>query len=136
MAPTVREIVGFDLGHGETALAQLVLDADSSCKLIPIRGRTSQVTAFARLPSGEIVLGEDAIWAGGSEHLDVAFKSKPAVLTLEPEHPDALQWQQNREKLKTFALACYEALVGTYIKGASLAKSLLAAHPGGHQRRR
>jgi molecular chaperone DnaK (HSP70) len=132
MAPPkteISEIIGFDLGHGETALARIDLAEGDKCKLLPINNLYSQVTAFARLPSGEVELGEKAAQTEASEPIDIAFKSKPALPTLPPDHPDAQRWQLDRENLKTFASACYKA-VRPYIRGGEACQVVVGCPSG------
>jgi hypothetical protein len=78
----IVDVLGLDLGHGETALAFLRGDEDKGT--IPRKVFDSDITAIAYLKSGEIVRGRAAIQQsisgeGEIKTLDVCFKSKPGV---------------------------------------------------------
>jgi hypothetical protein len=55
------EIIGFDLGHGETALARTRRNAGGEPTPLEIGGGRSTVTAVARDADGRIVIGRDVI---------------------------------------------------------------------------
>jgi len=68
------EIIGFDLGHGETASALTNLATSSQPQIIDINGKSSIITAVAITVKG-IVIGEDAYVASDLSHLFTLFKS-------------------------------------------------------------
>ena len=55
------EIIGFDLGHGETALARTRLNASGEPAALEISGSRSIVTAVGRDAEGRIVIGRDVV---------------------------------------------------------------------------
>lgn len=80
-------VVGFDLGHGETAVAWAHTGKNSVPNVIDLKGRGGRqhVTAVATLPpetqppdagrTGTVLVGEDAVWARDVDRLYLAFKS-------------------------------------------------------------
>lgn len=55
------EFVGFDFGHGETALARVFSTTQQPPELLEYRGEKNFVTAIARLQDGQILLGREAL---------------------------------------------------------------------------
>lgn len=78
------EIVGFDLGHGETAVActQLHVTTEPRAQDI-INGQYSILTAVAITPDRGILIGDEAFEVQGTEALHISFKGRnikdPAV---------------------------------------------------------
>ncbi|RCJ24043.1 hypothetical protein A6770_28775 [Nostoc minutum NIES-26] len=68
------EIIGFDLGHGETAIAVTKLSSIAEPQIVDINGKKSTITAVA-LSSEGILIGEDAYCSDTSVNLDIFFKS-------------------------------------------------------------
>lgn len=81
--PVVDEIVGFDLGHGETAIARVSLQPNSTPTTLEIMGRKSQVTAIGQIPGNGLVIGENALSDLRVKDLRLGFKERP------PSTPDA-----------------------------------------------
>ncbi|HEU4889463.1 MAG TPA: Hsp70 family protein [Thermoanaerobaculia bacterium] len=73
---TVDEVVGFDLGHGETAVARLSLAPSSTPQILPIDTRNSQVTAVG-VYDGAIIVGEAVIRSLNVTDVRVGFKLRP-----------------------------------------------------------
>lgn len=75
---TDRPIIGFDLGHGETALALAFVEATDAPKVLDLPGasRRQHVSAVAQTTDGRIVVGEEAIRADNALRLWLAFKSR------------------------------------------------------------
>lgn len=85
MKPDV-EIVGFDLGHGETAVALAMFAATTEPQILDIHGSKSIITAVAQHPSRGTLIGDDAFMARNVSSLRIAFKS-PDVERLEVREP-------------------------------------------------
>ncbi|MFN6475531.1 TIR domain-containing protein [Nostoc sp. DedQUE07] len=68
------EIIGFDLGHGETAIAVTKLSSIAEPQIVDINGKKSTITAVS-LSSEGILIGEDAYCSDTSVNLDIFFKS-------------------------------------------------------------
>ncbi len=77
------EVVGFDLGHGETALALSQVATTSEPQILDIQNQRSFITAVALHPKRGVIIGEDAYTARHLDSLHVRFKSaqveKPEV---------------------------------------------------------
>ena len=80
------EIVGFDLGHGETAIALAMFGATTEPQVLDIHGTRSLLTAVAQHPSRGILIGDDAFMARNVNSLRIAFKS-PEVERFEVREP-------------------------------------------------
>ncbi len=79
--PINKEIIGFDLGHGETAIAKTTLfTEESKFNLTPpktleiINGKSSIITAVA-MKDGRILIGDDAYSFKDVTDLYILFKS-------------------------------------------------------------
>lgn len=70
-------VVGFDLGHGESAVSWAHTSKNSVPSVIDLKGRGGRqhVTAVATLPPDTVLVGEDAVWARDVRELYLAFKS-------------------------------------------------------------
>jgi molecular chaperone DnaK (HSP70) len=80
------EIVGFDLGHGETAVALAMFGATTEPQIVDIHGSKSIITAVAQHPTRGILIGDDAFMARNVSSLRIAFKS-PEVERHEVREP-------------------------------------------------
>ena len=95
-------IVGFDLGHGETALARTYAGTMDSPQVLQIPGSglpggRQCITAVNELPDGSVLIGDNAI--GTREgHLYLAFKG-PALNDERVRHPVNLFSQKIRSSL-------------------------------------
>jgi len=74
-ANTSSEIIGFDLGHGESALTIAMTWAVTEPQVLDIQGRKSMITAVALHPSRGVLIGEDAYTAKNLQNLRIRFKS-------------------------------------------------------------
>jgi molecular chaperone DnaK (HSP70) len=75
-APPIDEVIGFDLGHGESAVAGLSLTPKATPLTIPINTRNSQITAVGKY-RGATVIGEVVIRSLGVTDVRVGFKLQP-----------------------------------------------------------
>ena len=74
----VDEFIGFDLGHGETALGRAFGGTVREPEIIEFRGERSFVTAIAKTKDG-VKIGADAVnlsFMGKSADVWVKFKSR------------------------------------------------------------
>lgn len=70
------EIIGFDLGHGESAIAITNLSSSYEPRVAEIYGKRSIITAVTFSNTGDIVIGEDAyIQNNGIDNLYIHFKT-------------------------------------------------------------
>lgn len=70
-------ILGFDLGHGETALSWVRADnQETTPQSLLINNRKSQITAIAHHPQRGIIIGEMACQLADATILEIAFKTR------------------------------------------------------------
>lgn len=69
------EIIGFDLGHGETALSVAAVASITEPQVLEVQSKRSFITAVAVHPKRGVIIGEDAYTARNLESLKVRFKS-------------------------------------------------------------
>ena len=98
MKPDV-EIVGFDLGHGETAVALAMFAATTEPQILDIHGSKSIITAVAQHATRGTLIGDDAFLARNVSSLRIAFKS--------PE----IERHEVREPVKLFVRKVLEVLL-------------------------
>ena len=67
---------GFDLGDAESAVSRLGRKDQSVPEVIPIRDARSFITAYARLLSGELLIGESACYNINAIQRSIRFKSR------------------------------------------------------------
>lgn len=75
-ATAADEVVGFDLGHGESAVARLSLAPSSAPQILPIHTKNSQVTAVG-VYHGQTIVGEAVIRSVDVTGIRVGFKRRP-----------------------------------------------------------
>jgi hypothetical protein len=119
------EIIGFDIGHGESALAKTTSSATTEPQILEVKGKRNFITAVAKHPERGVLIGEEAYATRNLEGLTVGFKSahldKPKV----------------REPLKMFVRKVLDSLLeGHQIQGRRSCRALfhtanLAAKPEG-----
>lgn len=76
------EVIGFDIGHGETAVARIALTPLAKPQILEIDGEKCQVTAVGRLADGQIVVGEQVFRDPRVSEIRLGFKKRPPA-TLE-----------------------------------------------------
>jgi len=94
--------VGIDVGHGETAAARMSLAsllAGTEVGSLEIDNRKSIITAVARAPSGEVLVGKTALVRDDAIDVRAAFKAEPGRLGA-----------AERRALQTFFRAVCDAL--------------------------
>jgi len=72
---TPTETVGFDLGHGESALALAMMSATTEPQILEIQSEKAFITAVAIHPTRGVIIGGDAYAARELDSLRVGFKS-------------------------------------------------------------
>ncbi|MDD4653308.1 MAG: rod shape-determining protein, partial [Methanothrix sp.] len=84
MLEDIKEIVGFDLGDGETALALIRINNMANSEIlskppdmIEIEGCKSNITAIGYYPDNKIVIGERAILSKDLSANFINFKVRP-----------------------------------------------------------
>lgn len=93
------EIIGFDLGHGESAVTIAVARALTEPQVLDVQGRKSMITAVAQHPSRGVLIGEDAYTAKNLFNLRIRFKSAH------------LDQQSVREPIRLFAEKVFRILM-------------------------
>ncbi len=73
----IQEIIGFDLGHGETAVARAVVESIEPPEMLEINNKKVQITALGWHPELGYLVGEQALIQAGVTQLDISFKQKP-----------------------------------------------------------
>jgi hypothetical protein len=93
----ILEVVGFDLGHGETSAARALMASKDEPVNLEINGEKNQVTAVAVGASGQIFVGDAAFNRDNVKTLNVTFKGRPN--------------DQNSDLIKDFMRGCFRKLV-------------------------
>lgn len=73
----VLETIGFDLGHGETAVAKGRVESIEPPEMLEINNKKNQITALGWHPDLGYLVGEQALIQAGVTQLKIAFKQKP-----------------------------------------------------------
>lgn len=73
----VRETIGFDLGHGETAVAKAKVESIETPDMLEINNKKVQITAIGTHPDLGTLVGEQALIHPGVTRLKISFKQKP-----------------------------------------------------------
>lgn len=67
---------GFDLGDAESAVTVLKKNEQAEPQVVPVREAGSFITAYARLRTGELLIGEAACYAPDAVERQLRFKSR------------------------------------------------------------
>ena len=73
----VLETIGFDLGHGETAVAKAKVESIEPPEMLEINNKKVQITALGTHPDLGYLVGEQALIQAGVTQLKISFKQKP-----------------------------------------------------------
>jgi molecular chaperone DnaK (HSP70) len=73
----VLETIGFDLGHGETAVAKARVESIEPPEMLEVNNKKVQITALGWHPDLGYLIGEQALIQAGVTQLKIAFKQKP-----------------------------------------------------------
>lgn len=73
----ILETVGFDLGHGETAVAKAIVESIEPPQMLEINNKKNQITALGWHPQLGYLVGEQALIQAGVTQLTITFKQKP-----------------------------------------------------------
>ena len=77
MNTQVTETIGFDLGHGETAVAKAKVESIESPEMLEVNNKKVQITAIGWHPELGTLVGEQALIHAGVNQLQIGFKQKP-----------------------------------------------------------
>ncbi|MGK7875365.1 MAG: protein kinase [Xenococcaceae cyanobacterium] len=107
----VTEVIGFDLGHGDTAICKVLLDVEAgTIDLLDTFGYQKNITAMGTDATGNIYVGNQAMSLFTQDVTTLNTEIKPKADTL-ANHPENL--------LKDYMRAYYEELRSKgYIQGA------------------
>ncbi len=94
----ILETIGFDLGHGETAVAKAMVESIEPPQMLEINNKKNQVTALGWHPKLGYLVGEQALIQAGVTQLTISFKQKP---NNDPKY---------RETISTFVATYYRLL--------------------------
>ncbi|MDZ7963977.1 MAG: Hsp70 family protein [Nostoc sp. DedSLP03] len=94
----ILETIGFDLGHGETAIAKAIVESIEPPQMLEINNKKNQITALGWHPKLGYLVGEQALIQAGVTQLTISFKQKP--------HNDP----KYRETISTFVATYYRLL--------------------------
>lgn len=67
---------GFDLGDAESAVTFLKKSGQSEPEVVPVRDAGSFITAYARLRTGDLLIGEEACYTPDAAERHLRFKSR------------------------------------------------------------
>lgn len=73
----VLETIGFDLGHGETAVAKARVESIEPPDMLEVNNKKVQITALGWHPDLGYLVGEQALIQVGVTQLEIAFKQRP-----------------------------------------------------------
>ncbi|MBZ8182352.1 Hsp70 family protein [Oscillatoria salina] len=73
----IVEIIGFDLGHGETAIAKARVESIEPPEMLEVNNKKVQITALGWHPDLGYLVGEQALIQVGVTQIEIAFKQKP-----------------------------------------------------------
>lgn len=77
MAAQITETIGFDLGHGETAVARAKVDSIEPPEMLEVNSKKIQITALGWHSKLGYLVGEQALIQAGVTQLQIGFKQKP-----------------------------------------------------------
>lgn len=73
----ILETIGFDLGHGETAVAKARVESIEPPEMLEVNNKKVQITALGWHPELGYLVGEQALIQSGVTQLKITFKQKP-----------------------------------------------------------
>ncbi|MEH2372975.1 Hsp70 family protein [Nostoc sp.] len=94
----ILETIGFDLGHGETAVAKAIVESIEPPQMLEVNNKKNQITALGWHPKLGYLVGEQALIQAGVTQLTITFKQKP---NNDPKY---------RETISTFVATYYRLL--------------------------
>jgi molecular chaperone DnaK (HSP70) len=94
----ILETIGFDLGHGETAVAKAIVESIEPPQMLEINHKKNQITALGWHPQLGYLVGEQALIQADVTQLTISFKQKP---NNDPKY---------RETITTFITTYYRLL--------------------------
>jgi len=115
----VLETIGFDLGHGETAVAKARVESIEPPDMLEINNKKVQVTALGWHPDLGYLVGEQALIQVGVTQLAIAFKQKPDNNA------------NYRQTIHHFLATCYHLLQGNkQIEGGEVSQFFIGCPSG------
>lgn len=114
---SINEVIGLDLGHGETAVARTLLKSHEPPVMLEILGEPSVITALAHDKDGRVEIGERAIIMPNARDLEIYFKGSD-----DPVMQDIL---------REFVIILYQHLVETGQIERGERSSFFIGHPSG-----
>ena len=72
----MERFFGFDLGDAESAVSVLPKTGAKTPEVLSVRDAKSFITAYARLMSGELLIGEAACYSADAVERKIRFKSR------------------------------------------------------------
>lgn len=73
----VKEVIGFDIGHGQSTVARMALLPNAKPAPLEIDGEQCQITAIASIPGGKVVVGDQVFRDPRVTNLRLGFKQRP-----------------------------------------------------------
>jgi molecular chaperone DnaK (HSP70) len=73
----ILETIGFDLGHGETAVSKARVESIEPPEMLEVNNKKIQITALGWHPDLGYLIGEQALIQVGVTLLEIAFKQRP-----------------------------------------------------------
>ncbi len=77
MTENVLEIIGFDLGHGETSIALAPIVTNAEPRMLEVDSKRTQITALGTHRDLGFVVGDKALSLPGVKDQRICFKQKP-----------------------------------------------------------
>ncbi|MBW4642702.1 MAG: hypothetical protein KME23_06815 [Goleter apudmare HA4340-LM2] len=117
-------IIGFDLGHGKTALARMFSGANSEPEIVEIDNKKIIITAIAYDKETNFVyLGEDAFYKSQAQEFYICFKYKPFENT------------NDQEIFTAFVKELYRKLLNSPQNISNITQHFYIGHPSGWSER-
>nr|WP_290882732.1 hypothetical protein [Fischerella sp.] len=71
----ILETIGFDLGHGETAVAKAIVESIEPPQMLEINNKKHQITALGWHPQLGYLVGEQALIQAGVTQLQISIRT-------------------------------------------------------------
>lgn len=119
MSEAITHVIGFDFGHGETAIACVPIEGESTVSMLEVNGQKSQITAIASNQAGQVFIGENALVELTVDAIHIMFKTRPGK-----PHYDA-----QRPIMQKFVSAVYRHLIEKNQLNTTERHSIWIGHP-------
>lgn len=115
----ILETIGFDLGHGETAVARARVESIEPPEMLEVNNKKVQITAIGWHPDLGYLVGEQALIQADVTQLQISFKQKP---NSDPNY---------RETIRNFLQTYYRQLKGSkQIEGGEVSQFYVGCPSG------